>query len=70
MKLRLLPFVVFSVILAAAGLAQDDPAKEPSVIAVSRAMPAVVNINTERVVKRTVRDPNDDFFNNFFGGST
>jgi serine protease Do len=47
---------------------QEDPAKEPSVIAVAKAMPAVVNINTERVVKRTVRDPYDDFFNNFFGG--
>src|SRR5215210_7966603 len=33
-------------------------------------MPAVVNINTERVVKRTIRDPYDDFFNNFFGGPT
>jgi serine protease Do len=31
-------------------------------------MPAVVNINTERIVKRTVRDPYDDFFNQFFGG--
>jgi serine protease Do len=38
------------------------------VLAVAKAMPAVVNINTERVVKRTIRDPNDDFFNNFFGG--
>src|SRR6187402_2033235 len=49
--------------------AQEDPAKEPSVLAVAKAMPAVVNINTERVVKRTVRDPYDDFFNNFFGGA-
>ncbi len=48
--------------------AQTDPAREPSVVAVSKAMPAVVNINTERVVKRTVRDPYDDFFNQFFGG--
>ena len=47
-----------------------DPATEPAVIAVGKAMPAVVNINTERVVKRTVRDPYDDFFNNFFGGPT
>lgn len=54
--------------VAPTGSAQMDPASEPSVMAVAKAMPAVVNINTERVVKRTVRDPYDDFFNNFFGG--
>lgn len=48
--------------------AQTDPASEPSVIAVGKAMPAVVNINTERVVQRAVRDPYDEFFNQFFGG--
>ena len=37
-------------------------------VAVAKAMPAVVNINTERIVQRTVRDPRDEFFNNFFGG--
>ena len=37
-------------------------------IAVAKIMPAVVNINTERVVRHTVRDPYDEFFNNFFGG--
>ena len=47
---------------------QTDPATEPSVVAVATAMPAVVNINTERILQRTVRDPYDDFFNNFFGG--
>jgi serine protease Do len=52
----------------ARGQAGPDPAQEPSVVAVGKAMPAVVNINTERVVKRTVRDPYDDFFYNFFGG--
>src|SRR5205085_12618040 len=30
-------------------------------------LPAVVNINTERVVRRTVRDPFDDFYSQFFG---
>jgi serine protease Do len=54
---------------AASLVAQEDPTREPSVIAVGKTMPAVVNINTERVVKRTVRDPSDDFFNNFFGGA-
>ena len=48
--------------------AQTEPAQEPSVVAVAKAMPAVVNINTERVVQHTVRDPRDEFFNNFFGG--
>ena len=48
--------------------AQTDPAAEPSVIAVAKAMPAVVNINTERIVQRTVRNPYDELFNQFFGG--
>ena len=30
-------------------------------------LPTVVNINTERVVRRTVRDPFDDFYAQFFG---
>jgi serine protease Do len=48
--------------------AQNDPASEPAVIAVGRTMPAVVNINTERIVHRAVRDPYDELFNQFFGG--
>jgi serine protease Do len=47
--------------------AQADPAAEPAVIAVAKVLPAVVNINTERVVRRTVRDPFDDFYSQFFG---
>ena len=47
--------------------AQADPASEPAVLAVAKVLPAVVNINTERVVKRTVRDPFDDFYAQFFG---
>src|SRR3954469_21002162 len=47
--------------------AQTDPATEPSVVAVARAMPAVVNINTERIVQRQVRDASDDLFNYFYG---
>jgi serine protease Do len=46
-----------------------DPAQEPAVKVVAKSMPAVVNINTESVVKRTVRDPMDSLFNNFFGGA-
>ncbi len=46
-----------------------DPSQEASVKAVAKAMPAVVNINTESIVKRTVRDPMDAFYNDFFGGA-
>src|SRR6058998_1632535 len=49
--------------------AQADPASEPAVLAVAKVLPAVVNINTERVVKRTVRDPFDDFYAQFFGNN-
>ncbi len=48
-------------------LAQADPASEPAVLAVAKVMPAVVNINTERVVRRRVRDPFEDFAAQFFG---
>jgi serine protease Do len=46
---------------------QGDPAAEPAVLAVAKVLPAVVNINTERVVRRTVRDPFDEFYSQFFG---
>ena len=73
-RLSILPVAVAIVALAwlhvptAWTQVPPDPALEPSVIAVGKAMPAVVNINTERVVKRTVRDPYDESFYNFFGG--
>src|SRR6476660_7022684 len=38
-----------------------DPASEPVVLAVAKVMPAVVNINAERVVRRQIRDPFEDF---------
>jgi len=68
---RLLPlFALLTLVVAPAALhAQSDPASEPSVKAVAKAMPAVVNINTERVTQRAVRDPYDEFFNQFFGGA-
>jgi serine protease Do len=47
--------------------AQADPASEPAVLAVGKVLPAVVNINTERIVRRTVRDPFEDFYAQFFG---
>jgi len=56
-------------IIAQAGacFGQGDPASEPAVLAVAKVLPAVVNINTERVVRRTVRDPTEDFYAQFFG---
>ena len=69
---------IFSVVLALfavpalrAEIGKDaaEPAQEAAVKTVAKAMPAVVNINTESIVKRTVRDPMDAFYNDFFGGS-
>src|SRR5436853_5407451 len=55
------------VAVSAPCFAQADPASEPSVLAIAKVLPAVVNINTERVVRRTVRDPIEDFYAQFFG---
>jgi S1-C subfamily serine protease len=52
---------------AASSFAQTDPATEPAVLAVAKVLPAVVNINTERVVRRRVRDPFEDFAAQYFG---
>jgi len=48
--------------------AQTEPASEPSVVAVNKVWPAVVNINTEGTIRRTVADPFDSMYNQFFGG--
>src|SRR6266550_719634 len=65
------PILILTALVLLAGstslMAQADPASEPSVLAVAKVLPAVVNINTERVVKRTVRDPFEDFYAQFFG---
>ena len=58
---------LFWLVAPASSFAQADPASEPGVLAVAKALPAVVNINTERVVRRTVRDPVEDFYAQFFG---
>jgi serine protease Do len=62
-------FIASLLILAgsASCFPQADPASEPAVLAVAKVLPAVVNINTERVVRRTVRDPFEDFYAQFFG---
>jgi serine protease Do len=53
--------------LLASSFAQTDPASEPAVLAVAKVLPTVVNINTERIVRKTVRDPVEDFYAQFFG---
>ncbi|MGA3172596.1 MAG: trypsin-like peptidase domain-containing protein [Chthoniobacteraceae bacterium] len=52
----------------AQGGAANDPASEPAVIAVGKVWPAVVNVNTERIVKLRYEDPYDQMFSQFFGG--
>jgi len=59
--------ILFAFALAIPLRAETDPASEPAVIAVAKAMPAVVNINTERIVQRQVRDATDDLFYYFYG---
>src|SRR6184192_2357823 len=64
---RVLPVALGVVAACTSCFAQADPASEPAVLAVAKVLPAVVNINTERVVRRTVRDPFEDFYAQFFG---
>jgi serine protease Do len=69
---RRLELAVVFLAVATTGLGQTsptpiEPATEPAVVAVEKVLPAVVNINTERVVRRQVRDPFDDFAAQFFG---
>ncbi len=77
MRRRFLPvFLGLCLALNAAAPAQEvkppppppefDPATEPAVVAVAKVLPAVVNIATERIVRRQVQDPFDQFFNEFF----
>jgi serine protease Do len=58
--------ILFVLAGSTSSLAQADPASEPAVLALAKVLPAVVNINTERVVRRTVRDPIEDFYAQFF----
>src|SRR5436305_1886319 len=59
--------IAFTLVRSTSCLAQVDPAAEPAVLAVAKVLPAVVNINTERVIRRSVRDPIEDFYAQFFG---
>jgi serine protease Do len=70
MRIRLASLISAGALLLARSTScfgQADPASEPTVLAVAKVLPAVVNINTERVVRRTVRDPIEDFYAQFFG---
>jgi serine protease Do len=58
---------LFSLCETSRCFAQADAASEPAVLAIAKVLPAVVNINTERIVKRQVRDPFEDFAAQFFG---
>jgi serine protease Do len=64
---RVLPVALGILAACTSCFAQADPASEPAVLAVAKVLPAVVNINSERVVRRTVRDPFEDFYAQFFG---
>ncbi|CAB4243322.1 Serine protease [Methylacidimicrobium sp. AP8] len=44
----------------------EAPADEPAVQVVQRVLPAVANINAERVVRRQVRDPFELFFGRYY----
>ncbi|HYR22853.1 MAG TPA: trypsin-like peptidase domain-containing protein [Chthoniobacterales bacterium] len=65
--LALVAGCAFALVRSTSCFAQTDPAAEPAVLAIAKVLPAVVNINTERVVRRTVRDPIEDFYAQFFG---
>ena len=64
---RLLAIALLTCATSTYCFAQADPASEPTVLALAKVLPAVVNINTERVVRRTVRDPFEDLYAQFFG---
>src|SRR5271156_1771045 len=64
---RFVALAVFATALCSHAGAQNEPAAEPSVVAVNKTWPAVVNINTERIIRRTVQDPVDALFNQFYG---
>ena len=65
---RILRIVLIAFAACAPLQAQLDDAQEPAVRAVAKAMPAVVNINTESIVRRQVKDPFDSLFTEFYGG--
>ena len=69
MRRALIGLLIFAGSTALADTGGSDPAAEPAVVAVGKVWPAVVNVNTERIIRRTVQDPYDQLFNQFFGGA-
>jgi S1-C subfamily serine protease len=67
MRSHFLKIAAFAAV-ALPAFAATVPEEEPAVQAVQKVMPAVVNIATERVVRQTLDDPAEIFFNQFFGG--
>src|SRR3954451_8116229 len=68
MTVKRYSLILVTALICAQGLSgQTDPASEPAVLAIAKVLPAVVNINTERVVRRRVRDPFEDFAAQYFG---
>src|SRR2546425_12897286 len=61
MKTRIGFFLALTLAAAA------EPTEDPVVVAVQKAVPAVVNISTEQIVERFGRDPFEDLFRQFFG---
>src|SRR4030088_305821 len=59
--------ILVTLMLLARSTSLFAQADEESVLAVAKVLPAVVNINTERIVRRQVRDPIDEFYSQFFG---
>jgi len=76
-RFRALTAVVILLVAAESLLAQTptplpsstltDPASEPVVLAVAKVIPAVANINAERLVPRPIRAPFEDLAAEFFG---
>lgn len=64
---RLSRLAFFAIAACAPLYAQVNPADEPTVKAVATAMPAVVNINTESIVRRQVNDPYETMMSEYFG---
>jgi serine protease Do len=60
---------VFICLIFATGTVRSQlaPENEPAVKTVATVMPAVVNINTERIVRRAVVHPYDEIYYRFFG---
>src|SRR5581483_2468850 len=66
-RLRVAMFLCAFLARSTIAFAQVNPAEEPSVLAVAKVLPAVVNINTARIIRRQVRDPFEEFYSQFFG---